>query len=805
MKFPTLHSMKALKRLLLILLLVIGVLLIGGYFLLKSNAPEYEGTLKLKGLNKQVEVYFDEYGVPHIYAKNEQDAQFALGFVHAQDRLFQMEMIRRVGRGELAAILGADVAKTDRFFRTIGTFESAKKATAAFNQKPADDPMKIAALAYLDGINAFIDEGNLPVEYQLMGIPVRHFTIEDTYATFAYMAFSFAQAFRTDPLVMRIKQKYGDEYLKDLDLHWNPDAQTIPSYKAPELEGEMAEAFGVIELFNSIPVAPWIGSNSWVIGPKKTKSGKVIFSNDTHIGYAQPSVWYEAHIEFPGLSLYGSYLAGVPFSVAGHNQHHAIGLTMFENDDIDFYVEKLNPENENQVYADDHWEDMESREEVVRVLDGEDLVFTVKSTRHGPIVNDAIEDISRTTQDPLSCWWVYNKFIPNNLELSYKMGRSQTMDEVRACVATGAAPGLNVMYGDVDGNIAWWAMAKLPIRPEHTNSKFFMDGASGKDEISGYHPFEDNPQSENPPEGYVYSANNQPTTINGIVHPGYYIPQARAKRIVSFLSEEKKWDMDAAKAMITDVKSLIMPKVAKNIVAQLTEEQTDLEKEVVAILNEWDGDNQLDDIAPTIYTKLLFHITEKTFLDELGKEDFDAFLLTHMIKRTLPFLIQNESSKWWDKTDTDAIETRKDIFQEAFSQSVAELEAQLGPDTKEWTWGKVNSIEHAHPLSQVEALRGTFNVGPIPINGATEVINNQMSIPNADGEYKVKAGPAMRRVIDFADLDHSVSILPSGQSGNFMSPHYGDQAEMFAKGEFRLQMTNKEEIQKIGKKLLMKP
>lgn len=797
--------MKALKVLLLTFLFLLLAIVLGGYYILKSQAPEYEGSLKLPGLNKQVEVYYDDFGIPHIYAKNEADAQFALGYVHAQDRLFQMEMIRRVGRGELAEILGESMLKTDRFFRTIGTLESAKKATVVFHEKSETDPMKQAALAYLDGINAFIDQGDLPIEYQIMGIPVRHFTIEDTYATFAYMAFSFAQAFRTDPLTMRIKQKYGDEYLKDLDVHWNPKAQTIPSYRAPKPEEEMAEAFGIIELFNSLPVAPWIGSNSWVIAPEKTKSGKVIFSNDTHIGYAQPSVWYEAHLEYPGNKLYGSYLAGVPFSVIGHNQHHAIGLTMFENDDIDFYIEKINPENDNQVYVNDHWEDMETREEVVKVLNGEDLVFTVKTTRHGPLVNEAIADIDRTTQDPLSCWWVYNEFVPNNLELSYKMGHAKTLDDVRACIATGAAPGLNVMYGDVDGNIAWWAMAKLPIRPAHTNSKFFLDGASGKDEILGYHPFENNPQAENPPEGYVYSANNQPTTTNGIVHPGYYIPQARAMRIVDILSQDKKWDMEAAKEMITDVKSPIMPKVAKHIIDQLGTEQSELEKEAIAVLNEWEGDNQLEDIAPTIYTKLLFHIAQKTFQDELGEEDFAAFQLTHMIKRTLPFLVQNDSSKWWDNIGSEAAETRQEIFREAFTQTVQELETQLGSDITEWKWGKVNMIEHPHPLSQVEALRGTFNVGPIPIKGATEVINNQMSIPDGSGEYKVKAGPALRRIIDFADMDHSVSILPSGQSGNFMSPHYGDQAEMFAKGEFRLQMTNKEEIQKIGKKLVMKP
>jgi penicillin amidase len=298
--------MKILKRLALFLLVLMAICAVGGYLFYQGLKPTLEGNLTLKGLENEVEIYFDEFGIAHIYAQNETDAQFALGYVHAQDRLFQMEMMRRLGNGELAEILGEDLAKTDRFFRTIGTREAAKKATEKFNKISPDDKMKKAALAYYEGVNAFIENGATPIEFHILGIEKKPFSVEDSYAIFGYMAFSFAQAFRTDPLVTRIYEKYGESYLNDLDVHWHPDAQVIPVYKNNAETSLSSGDFDINQLFETLPVSPFIGSNAWVIGPKKTKSGEVIFSNDTHIGYASPSVWYEAHINYPGANLYGN-------------------------------------------------------------------------------------------------------------------------------------------------------------------------------------------------------------------------------------------------------------------------------------------------------------------------------------------------------------------------------------------------------------------------------------------------------------------------------------------------------------------
>ena len=797
--------MKLLKRILLTLLALILLACGGTYLFLQSSKPTYEGSLSLEGLQQEVKVYFDEYGIPHIYAENELDAQFALGYVHAQDRLFQMEMLRRLSRGELAEVLGPDLAKTDRFFRTIGVMESAKKAAKRFNAKPDTDPIKQGALAYYKGVNAFMEQGKTPLEFRILGIPKRPFTVEDTYAIYGYMAFSFAQAFRTDPMMQRILDKLGPEYLHELDIHWTPGAQTIPVWGRDNVDTLISQHFGIEQLFESMPVAPWIGSNSWVIGPDKTESGKVILSNDTHMGFAQPSVWYEAHIVTPELDFYGNYLGGVPFSVMGHNRHHAIGITMLENDDIDFYVEKINPANSNQVEFRGEWEGLRKRNETIKVKGEEDLSFEVLETPHGPIINEAIDHIAAMTQDPVSMYWVFNEFPIRSLESSYYMARAKTMEECRAAVAMGHAPGLNVMYGDIEGNIAWYAMAKLPRRPDHVNSKLLLDGASGEDEILGYFAFEDNPQSENPEVGYLYSANNQPDSSGGYFHQGYYIPEDRAKRIVEVLEEREKWDLKAAKDFILDTKSPISPKVIAALADQIKLDQmSDNENAALIALKAWDGSHELERVEPTIYFKWLYHLLEKTFADELGEEDFNAFLSTHVFKRTYPFLFEKEASPWWDdQSTTDKTESRSEIASAAFRQTIKELEAQLGSDIAKWHWEKVHQVEHPHALGQVPALARIFNVGPIPINGGMEVINNLNFKLNGDGYYKVNAGPAKRRIVDFSDLDHTVSVLPTGQSGNLMSPHYNDQAQLFADGRFRLQKMNTEEIQGEGSRLLV--
>lgn len=819
--------MKFLRKLILVLLSLIIITIATAYIYLHSLKPQYSGELKLTGLKEEAEVFFDDYGIPHIYAKNEEDAFFALGYVHAQDRLFQMEMLRRVGSGRLAEVLGKELLDIDRFFRTLGIAQHAKESEKLFmngNSEPLAvshaEPYQKLALAYVAGINQYIEKGKTPLEFTLIGIPKEKFTPLDLYLISGYMSYSFSLTLRTEPILTRIQQKFGENYLNDLVPGWSSATLKIPIDKTAALTPPLLKERGMGSEASPplrggweglLPVPPWLGSNSWVLGPQKTKSGKVMFCNDTHIGYAQPSVWYEAHLECPELSLYGNFLAGFPFPLVGHNKFAAIGLTMFENDDMDLFREKQNPENPEQVWVNDHWENMSMREEVIKIKNEEDTVIKIRTTRHGPIINEVVKDVALSETEPVSAWWIFTEFPAQTLQASYLFSHAKKMDDVRFAASLVHAPGLNVMYGDADGNIAWWAAAKIVKRPPQVNPLLILDGASGNEEPLGYYDFAENPRSENPLCGFVCSANTQPDSMpDGNSCPGYYVPDHRKQCIIQHLSSDKKWDTEEMKNMITEVVSTVYPEWSKEILRNINAEELEKYpdfKPVSKELTEWNGDHQPGDVAPVIFYKLLYRILENSMMDELGEEDFNSFLMTHQLKTMLPGFIYNDTSSWWDNITTTGItENRKMIFTKSFSEMIEQLEKQLGKDISQWKWERVHTIEHIHPIGRKEPFDKVFNVGPYPVKGGNEVINNIGFTLNASGEYKAKFGPAMRRIIDFGDLENSWSVLPTGQSGNLMSDHYSDQAKMYNEGIFRKQMMNRKDIEEKNKgKLVLLP
>ncbi|MBT8371808.1 MAG: penicillin acylase family protein [Deltaproteobacteria bacterium] len=801
------YKIKAICNIFLVMLIIIPTALLGIVMWLYSLQPEYSGRLTLSGLKEKVEIIFDPYGIPHIYSHNEEDVYFALGYVHAQERLFQMEIMRRVAAGRLAEILGEKLVKTDKFFRTLGMLEQAEINATQFFQDPSS-PWQNSALAYLAGVNQFVEQGDTPLEFRILGIPKKKFTPRDIYLNGALMAFGFASGFQMDPLVTKAYHKLGWDYLKDWVLGWPQGAQKIPVYPSNYSATVETLATSISEIMTGLPVSAWIGSNGWVLSGKKTRSGKVIFANDTHMAYAQPSVWYEAHLECPEFSFYGNHAAGIPFALIGHNRFSAWGLTMFENDDVDFFKERLNPKNPNQVWFVDHWEDLEIRQETIKVKGGNNVTFEVRSSRHGPILNEVDDMVAQTGGDPVSVWWVFKKFPSQTIQSFYMLAHSRSMSEARKAASMIDGVGLNVMYGDRDGNIGWWAAGKLIKRPDHVNSKLFLDGASGKDEPLAYYDFSENPQSENPPDGYVFSANNQPDTLTDKLYPGYYVPEDRALRIVKYLDSETNWSVEATKKMNTDCISMVFAEVTAEIFKTLKADKilqsTSNHEKAFNVLQKWDGDHQIHDVAPTIFYVLLSSIMQNTMADELGDDDFKAIVSSHLMKRTIPVIIKNDKSLWWDNINTSIVkETRQMIFARSFDQTIKGLVKQLGPDISTWHWGKVHTLEHAHPLSRQKPLDKLFNVGPFAAMGGNETIVNLGFRLNSEGRYPVHFGPAMRIIIDFADIENSVSINPTGQSGYFLSTHYDDQASLFNTGQFRKQMMNRNEIERFQKGTLI--
>jgi penicillin amidase len=758
------------------------------YLFARSNKPKYNGVESLKGLTAEVEVYFDEIGVPHIYAANESDAYKALGYVHAQDRLWQMELVRRIAAGRLSEILGPELVKTDKFFRGLG-IESA--SARAMKKLDTTSDVYVLSQAYLDGINQYIESGTTPIEFRLLGIEKEKYDLNDIYNVFGYMSFGFAQAQKTDPLLSHLLDKLGPEYIADLDVNTDPRTTLIRNARrsgklAQNMVGAMDDVLG------PSPVPPFIGSNSWVIGPDKTRSESVIFANDPHIGFSQPAVWYQAHLVTPNYEMYGFHLALSPFPLLAHNRDYAYGMTMLENDDLDFYREAEDAE-------------FQVREEVIKVKGEDDVAFTVRSGNHGPIMNDLLDIIEE--EDPIAMDWIYTRLENEMLQVSYEISHASSLAAFRDGVAKIHAPGLNIMYGDAKGNIAWFGAAQLYSRAEGVHSKFILDGSDPTQDHLMFLDFNENPQAINPKWDYVYSANNQPEEVSGSLYPGYYLPEDRAKKIVELLDAKDDFSQKDVEEMINNVQSSNSADLVALVLGNMSlVKMNDLENRAIEELRSWDGTYNKDGIAPAIYFTLVYNILENTFKDEMGEEAFDQFIKAHLSKRQIGKQIRMLKSVWWDDLSTKEVkENREEIFTLSFHEAIATLENEYGKNIENWAWEKTASVSHKHAFDKSGLLRSFFNVGPFRTNGGNEVINNQLFQINGTGVFEITAGPSTRRVIDFSNVENGKAIIPTGQSGNVFSKHYKDQAQKYLDGEFCKMLLNEGEIRSSNDKLLLLP
>ena len=781
------------------MLLLVVFLLIAGFLAMQHLKPEYDGKADLPGLEKEVSVYFDSYGIPHIYGETEADAFRALGYVHAQDRLWQMELLRRVAKGRLSEVFGQQTLDADRFFLNLG-IDEATAATLEGLDRSA--PAYKLIQAYLDGVNHFISEGPTPIEFYLTGLDKEPFALEDVFNAVGYMAFSFAMAHKTDPLLTHIRQFLGDGYLQEL-MGDGPSGTTLirnyDKWEQPAMALSLSSE--TQRILSGLPLPAFEGSNSWVIAPNKTKNKAVILANDPHIGFAQPSVWYEAHLVAPGYEKYGYHMAGIPFPLLGHDRNLAYGLTMFENDDIDFFTELLHPQDSNRYRSGEQWLPFEVIRKKIAVKDADTVSFSYKKTSRGPVVNSISDQLEGLP--PVSMSWVYTQGDNRVMDALYGISHSRGLSEFEAAVENIHAPGLNVMYGDREGNVAWWAAARLVRYPDSVSTKTLIP--SDLSSTAQNAPFRENPKAINPPWGYVYSANNQPDSTSIGYVPGYYLPENRAKRIVSLLEGRDDWDKEGVMEMITDHTSPVNPQIVADLARDIeVSALSQAEIECLDILNSWKGDYPLESREAVVFHRWVYYFMEAVLADEMGPEVFQAFLGTHLFKRLVAPLAAREESLWWDDVRTPNIrETKADLVNRTFKKAQKAVFEDLESQNAEWGWGDVHTIEHNHPIGQIAALRTFFNVGPFPVTGSREVINNMAFPYDSTGFYRVNSGPSTRRVIDFSDIEQSRSILPTGQSGNPFSPHYRDQADLYIQGKFRKMLMNGKEIKATSKSLFI--
>jgi penicillin G amidase len=765
---------------------------------LYQKLPVREGAMELHGLKASVRVAYDERGVPHIRAKNEMDMYRALGYVHAQDRLFQMEMVRRLARGELAEIFGPKLLDTDRLFRTLGIRAHADRYAA---QLDPTSPATQALLAYLDGINEYQASRPAPLEFELLGIPSRAFTPADTISVAGYLAYSFAAALRTEPVLTFVRDQLGANYLKVFDLDWHPQGVIGPGSELAAPDALSAADWRSLNRLASASqqaldlagVPHFAGSNAWAVSGRLTASGKPLLAGDPHIAFSAPSVWYEAHLSAPGFELYGHHQALNPLALLGHNFQFGWSLTMFQNDDMDLIAEKVNPANPNQVWYQGQWVDLSMRKEKIAVKDGDPVTLSLRQSPHGPIINEAFADSLGKT--PIAMWWGFLQTENPILDAFYELNRADTRAKARSAASKIHSPGLNVVWASANGDIAWWAAAKLTQRPPNVNPAFILNGATAEADKPGFYRFQDNPKEENPARGYIVSANHQPLPASGVPVPGYYNLPDRAFRLNQLLANEAiQWDTQNSQSLQKDSTTGFGPRLLKPLMAELMKGTTDsMERSLLEQLARWNGHHDALGILPTVFNQFVYELAKGAMADELGEAQFKNLLRTRALDAALPRLAADADSPWWDNRKTKAVETRADTLQNVWRATIDHLKETLGETPMSWGWNKAHTLTHKHPLGQKKPLHLLYNVGPFEAPGGRELPNN-LSTPIGPAPWAVSDGPSTRRIIDFANVNMALGINPVGQSGVLFDRHYSDQANAYIAGQYLPQWMGAEDI-----------
>lgn len=801
--------MKKLRRfayLTLTLLTLSGLVL---YLCLKSFTIKRSGTVFAKNLKEETSIYYDTYGIPHIEAAHEEDAFYALGYTHAADRLFQMELLRRVAKGELSEILGDRLLKTDLFFRTLSLREISKKVVARMDfNKPQFKALK----SYTDGINRFMEEAKT-IEFKILGIKPKPFTPEDTIAISGYMALSFSQAFKVDPLLHHLKTKIGYEYYKDFSLNLEPKLQEKENISYAFVQSTRELLMGLPSPLNSmLPGVPtFIGSNAWVVSGKLTESGYPLLANDPHIGFASPSVWYEAHMKAPNFELYGHYIAGLPFAPIGHTPKKAWGATMFQNDDIFFYKEKTNPKNSNQIERDGKWIELEERKEVIKVKGEKDHIHLVKTSPHGPIINSIAEGY-KDIKEPISMWWAF-AFEENDMSTAfYKLSHETKFEDIPEILDTVYAPGLNLLYADKEGHIAWWPTAKIPKLPPFFNTKAFIDGSNSENDIKEFLSRTEKPNKTDPESGFLVSANNDPSLTQKVAYqvPGYYCHDQRYQRIKDLLKDGgDDFTVEDMKKIQLDDKENVRQDLIQKLVSvldkphEISSSEDKLSKKTLELLRSWDGTHGLQEVGPTVYYTFLSHLVHHFFHDKVSEDMYHSLLLTYHLYNFLESIIHKENSIWWHENKNIS---QASVLAATWKETLKALSEFIGADPTLWYWEKAHIIEHVHAIGRKKPFHLIFNVGPRGASGGYEVVNNQKFPLRKELPFKVRSGPSTRRVIDLKDTRHSWGISPTGQSGYFFDKHYKDQFELYLQGGYRPQIMDLDFIKEMKfPKLTIKP
>ena len=759
--------------------------------------PKIDGQQSLPGLSREVTVERDRWGVPHIRAASLEDLVEAQGYVTAQDRLWQMDLLRRVARGQLSEILGPAALRIDKQFRVLGFSQAAQRDTTLM-----DAESRAVLEAYARGVNRFIEQnqGRLPVEFSLLKYKPEPWLPSDTFVISGYMYETLTNTWEGELNRAKVIERVGSDRAKDLfaqdssmdhfvvgdpnvegdgSQHLNaneqeddedddmvPDDVLRTSVPTPTIENaaDLTSALGssIDEYLSSArrEIRRGLGSNNWVVSGDHTATGKPLLANDTHLELSVPPIWYEAHLTAPGYNVKGFTLPGAPLVVIGHNDRIAWGFTNNGADVEDLYIETLSPANLDEYRVKGVWTKAEVRDETIRVKGGPDEHLKVVVTRHGPIVH-------REGDKAYALRWTATE--PGALLNSYNwIGKARNWEQFRNALKRVWGPAQNAVYADVDGNIGYVMAARVPIRKKG-HGEVPMPGETDDYEWTGYIPFEQLPQALNPDSGLIVTANAR------VVGPNYkpYLTDRweepyRTARIYELLHDRHDLRPQDMLRVQTDTFSFPHMFLAEQLLAaRTTQPKDDRARKLTQQLKDWNG--IADANSPLV---AFLHWTRRFALDLLLEPYLGKDTSTYQW-RSMNFLqeiLTDRPSRWLPST----FKSYDELLATAADRAVAKLEElSKSPHLDDWAWKNFDSLDMMHPLGQEGLLKSFFSISDKPQSGTV---------------YSVRAatkrhGPAMRFVANPANWDESILLIPAGQSGQLGSSHYTDQFSYWYEGK----------------------
>ncbi len=784
--------MKILKRVLSGVLILIVLLIVAGLFLLnyikKGAIPDYAKDIEIKGLSSEVQILRDSLGIPHIYAENEADLYRAVGFAMAQDRLWQMDLLRRVTQGRLSEVLGKDQVNTDLLMRELRIQEKSEKILAGAS------PEIIEALeAFAEGVNEYIRFNPLPPEFKILSYHPEFWQPVHSYNLIGYMSWDLKSGWNEEFLLNQLKEVVSEEQILDLipDIK-NHKTAIFPFFNSPEIKiGEtILSASANLE---NLGAQIFYGSNNWAVSSKKSKTGKPLLANDAHLAFMSPGIWYQIHQNVEGkLNVTGLAIPGQPFVIAGHNDSIAWGMTNVAVDDIDFYIEKLNKDS-TQYLLDGEWKDLLIKTEIIKTKEGDEIEKTLRFTHRGPIIND----FRKGAENPVSIRWLGNQ-MSNEMRSVFLLNRAKNWCDFRDAVKTFTSASQNIVYADVAGNIGLQCSAGVPIRAG--SGIQFYPGDSSKYDWTGLVPFEELPFEFNPESGYVSSANNKTVSDDYPYYISHWFATSdRIDRIREMLEEKPLLGTEDFEVMQRDVKSKKAEQYTSVFISSIrtNADLNESEKEALKKLEEWNFELTRESVAASIFEILYRKVCENLTKDDLTPELFTALKGQRiLLENLMQNILAEKSSEWIDDKTTPETETFEDIMIRSFKETVSDLTSELGNNMDNWKWGKIHTLTLEHPLGTVDILDKLFNLNKEPFEAPGSYHTVMPFSYSNNNLYKVVHGASHRHIFDVSNWDASKTIIPTGTSGIPASDFYLNQTEMYINNRYHADPFSKAEAEK---------